>query len=95
MRPSDAIAHLREANPKAVLFVGCDHCVIGTATVKQLPASPVVAVYSRRRLVAHFTKLFSADVSGDDAHEDAEEWIEFNVEGGYYGDGTPIIVDDC
>lgn len=46
-----------------------------------------VLIYDREKLVQAFM-----DVNGWD-HEGADEWVEFNVEGGWIGDTTPIIME--
>ena len=47
---------------------------------------PVLAVYDRDLLVQSFM--------GDGmSHEEAEEWVCYNIEGGWNGDKTPLILE--
>lgn len=61
---------------------GAEEALIG---IVSRCGQPDVAVYCRDRLVQHFEK------SGMDA-EEASEWISFNIEGAWMGEGTPGVM---
>jgi len=65
---------------------GFDDAVLGVACVKQ--TGVYVLVYSR-------TKCIEILMTRDGmTEEDAQEYFDFNVEGAYVGEKTPIWVDD-
>jgi hypothetical protein len=45
--------------------------------------------------VQHFKEEFSKDedTSIDDAEEQAMEWVDYNIAGGYLGIYTPLIIN--
>jgi hypothetical protein len=55
-----------------------------------------IAIYSYERLVEHFKNEYLSDsenpISEDEAEEDAFEWVDFNIAGGYLGIRTPMII---
>jgi len=67
---------------------GYDTCLIGVATVWHPDGTRVDRlVYDGERILE---QLLEED--GDLSHDDAMEHISFNIEGGYVGPMTPIIV---
>jgi hypothetical protein len=65
---------------------GFDDAIIGVAAIKQ--TAQFVLVYSR-------AKCIEILVERDEmSREEAEEYFDFNVEGAYVGEKTPIFVDD-
>ena len=59
----------------------CDDAIIGIASrCGQVP----LLVYDRSKLVQCF-------VDQGMSVDDADEWVSFNVEGAWMGEGTPII----
>lgn len=73
--------HLSEANPEAVLFDDCDEALAGVAA--QQLKSPL-ACYDYDRLV----EVFEAQGM---SHEEAGEWVDFNVVNVWAGEHTPMI----
>lgn len=67
---------------EALLFTGHDDALIGIGGA----FNQRVAVYDRRRICINL-------VADGMTEEEAEEWIGYNMEGGYIGEKTPIIVD--
>lgn len=65
---------------------GFENALIGVAAIKQ--TAQFVLVYSRMKCIEI---LISRDKM---SKEDAEEYFDFNVEGAYMGEKTPIFVDD-
>lgn len=60
-----------------------DVAIVGVA--QRIGFGPVV-VYDRAKLVQAFVE------QGMD-QEDADEWVSFNVEGAFMGEGTPLILE--
>jgi len=67
---------------EALLFTGHDAALIGIGGA----FNQRVAVYDRRRILSNL-------VADGMLEEEADEWIAYNMEGGYVGEKTPIIVD--
>jgi len=65
---------------------GFDDAILGVACLK--PSSEYVLVYSRTLCI---DILMSRDKM---TYEEAMEYFDFNVEGAYVGEKTPIWVDD-
>ena len=74
---------LSECNPEALFIDGFDNALIGIA---RRCGSPDVAVYDYAKCV---------DVMVDDgmSHDEAVEYMEYNVAGAYVGENGPILVD--
>lgn len=69
-----------------ITFDGLESAYIGVATVWHSDGNRVPrAIYSGPALVEHFV---ATGLTEDEAHE----YIDFNVEGGYVGPSTPIVV---
>jgi len=65
---------------------GFDEAVLGIACIKQ--TGVYVLVYSRAKCIEI---LMTRDGMSE---EEAQEYFDFNVEGSYMGEKTPIWVDD-
>lgn len=59
-----------------------DVAIVGVA--QRIGFGPVV-VYDRAKLVQVFVQQGMSE-------EDADEWVSFNVEGAFMGEGTPLIL---
>jgi hypothetical protein len=68
---------------------GHDNAVIGTATPWINGRWTEVLVYDGQAIVKNLV------VRDDMTLDEAREYIEFNIEGAYVGDETPIIVWKC
>ena len=73
---------LAEIDPEILLIDDCDDALLGYV---ERCGSPAVACYSYEKLVRCFM------VKGM-SHEEATEWISFNVAGAYLGEKTPMIL---
>ena len=80
----------------AIIFTGCDSALVGVAKVIRENAFVDVAIYSYEGLVNHFKQEYLSDeenpISEDEAEEQAMEWVDYNVAGGYLGIRTPLII---
>jgi hypothetical protein len=79
----------------AVLFDGMEHAIIGFGTQFNRP----IAIYSYNKMVSRLTDEFTeqCEVIGSAHHDcdhwmEAEEYIEFNTAGGWFGETTPVIL---
>lgn len=72
--------YLAEVSPDAVIYTGYDDCIIGIMT--RFGCEPVV-LYDQQKIIA---KLMQ-----DMTREEAEEFFEFNIIGGWVGTGTPAF----
>jgi glutathione S-transferase len=88
--------YLKEKSPEAILYDGCDSALVGTARLYREEQWVELAIYSYNDLVQHFKEEFSQDedTSIDDAEEQAMEWVDYNIAGGYLGIYTPLIIND-
>jgi hypothetical protein len=66
-------------DPEAVLWNECDDAIIGVSEGK--------VVYGRDALIAVF-------VAQGMTEEEADEWVGYNIEGAYFGELTPLIVQE-
>lgn len=75
-------ALLADLNPNAVLWDGLEAAIIGIG----LRDGNAVAIYD-------YNAMVMALISQGDGWtlDDALEWIEYNVIGGYVGSGTPLV----
>jgi hypothetical protein len=64
---------------------GHDNAIIGPAMIWRNNTTVSVLVYDAEVIRANLVKW------GMDP-EDAREYIEFNIEGAYVGEGTPVLV---
>ena len=51
-----------------------------------------VAVYDREKCIEALAQEFAAEDGNVDAYQDAVEYFEFNTEGSWVGEKTPIII---
>jgi hypothetical protein len=79
----------------AVLFDGMEHAIIGFGTQFNRP----IAIYSYNKMVSRLTDEFTeqCEIIGSAHHDcdhwmEAEEYIEFNTAGGWFGETTPVIL---
>lgn len=75
---------LEDENPEAILWDGLDDALVGVA---RRCGQPTLAVYDYEKCIEVFMR-------GDPGmtYEDAVEWIEFNVVGGWIGEMTPVML---
>lgn len=64
---------------------GHDNAILGPAMVWLDGSQTQVLVYDAEQIRANLMK-------DGLSFEDAREFIEFNIEGAYMGDGTPVLV---
>lgn len=64
---------------------GHDNAIIGPAMVWRGSEMCDVLVYDAEQIRENLMKQGMT-------YEDAREYIEFNIEGAYVGDGTPVLV---
>jgi hypothetical protein len=79
----DICNFLGDENPDALLWDGFEEAFIGTGV---RCAQPSLAVYDYNKMVRVLVKRDKM------THEDAEEYISFNVTGGWVGKNTPIAL---
>ena len=79
----------------AVLFDGFEDCLIGFGTQGHLR----LAIYSYNKIARKLATEFRLackghdDASCPDDHDlEAEEFIEFNTAGAWFGDNTPVML---
>jgi hypothetical protein len=82
MNTDEIKARLADENPDAILWDGLDDALVGVA---RRCGQPTLAVYDYFRCVAAYRLTGMT-------YEDAVEWIEFNVVGGWLGPNTPIML---
>jgi len=80
----DTRAHIADSLENALFLepAAFDEAIIGVAHRSGM--DPVVA-YDRTRVI----DILARDMS----REDAEEFFEFNIIGGWWGDVTPVFID--
>ena len=69
-------------NPAALAADGLDDAIIGYG--QQFLKEPL--------LVYDYDKCVEIFMAQGMSHEEAVEWMEFNVVNAYYGEGTPIFI---
>ena len=75
---------LAELNPDAIRFDKFDQALVGMIAVYP---NPPIAVYDRDRCIAiHMRDGMTSD--------EADEFFSYNAETGYFGPGTPAILDN-
>lgn len=82
-------AEIAERNPEALALDGFDDCIIGI--VYRCSFEPVL-LYDEEKCIQNL-------INGGMSPEEAREHFDFNVSGGYMGEGTPMFgimsVDDA
>lgn len=69
-------------DPDAVIWDGCDEAIIGTG---YRCGQKTLFVYDYQTLVNVF-------VNKGMSHEEATEWVDYNIVGAWAGEGTPIVL---
>lgn len=91
----EEIEEMLRDDESCILYDGMDSAFIGLSRGFN---EPVRAVYSYERLIAAVMKDIidseDGDISPDASmeYDEAVEYVDFNIVGGYLGEGTPIIV---
>ena len=67
---------------RTLMIPGADACILGTF---RRCGQPTVIAYDYPKLVQHF-------IAQGMTQDDAEEWIDVNIEGAWVGSGTPAVV---
>lgn len=80
--PGDEHKDLGEQYDGVMIIGGANSALMG---IGQRCGQPAIAIYSYTALVAHFMS------DGMDEGE-AMEWIEHNIVGAWFGEGTPIVL---
>lgn len=83
---SELIERLADENPEAITYDGLDAALIG---IGRRCGTLSIAVYSWEGLMETLIK------DQDMTYEEAMEWISYNIEGGWLGTNTPIVVEEC
>ena len=65
-------------DPELLFADGYDDCIIGMTFRAEVP----VVIYSADRMIEKLAK--------DMSYEEAQEFFDFNVEGAYMGERTPV-----
>ena len=73
-----------------LLADGFDRAFLG---VGQQFRNAYVAVYDRGECIRIISEQLGEPLSEDEAREQAEEYFDFNVQGAWVGDQTPIFID--
>jgi len=74
---------LFEENPDAIILEDYDSAFIGIARrCGQLP----VAAYSYRKIIERLCR--------DMSYDDAVDFFEFNIGGAWFGDNSPVFVEE-
>ena len=88
--------YIDENCDELITYDNCDSALVGLAKVIREEKMVEIAIYSYERLVEHFKNEYLSDsenpISEDEAEEDAFEWVDFNIAGGYLGIRTPMII---
>lgn len=79
------LAHLADSNPEAILYEPREHLDAAIVGVAERCGQPTLVVYSFTLLVEIYTEML-------DSAEAAIEWIGHNIEGGWVGPNTPVIL---
>jgi hypothetical protein len=81
-----------EVMPPFLKMDGMEDACIGVAT-KQYRQLGIA--YSKTKILEILTKeAEKAGMTLDEAEQSAVEYFEFNIEGAWVGEGTPVIIDD-
>ena len=75
------------ADESVLLMDGFDEAFIGIGYQQH---NGPLAVYDRAACVEVLMEMFK---DGEDPHELAEEYFQYNTEGAWVGENTPIIID--
>lgn len=75
--------YLAELNPDAIIYDGLDEAIIGIAS--RINLDPVLA-YSEDKIIEILMERDGMD------YEEAFEYFQFNIIGGWLGEGTPVFI---
>jgi hypothetical protein len=75
---------IAERDDEAVMFDGLDAAVVGMGV---RCGQPAIVVYDRARILRILVERDGM------TEEEADEFCSFNIEGGWLGDRTPIVVE--
>ena len=83
----DIVTKLREIYPESrfIYLVGLNDAIIGVQVGPNEDSDKLV--YLASKIIANF-------VNSGMSYDEALEYYYFNVEGSYYGEKTPVIVND-
>jgi len=81
MKTKEILDELREMNPEILLADGFEEALMGTAQI----FSKTVALYDRTKCIEILMKRDGM------SRDDADEYFDFNVTGGYVGEMTPAF----
>ena len=84
MKPDLIIDQIREINPEAVIFDGLNDAIIGMGSQS---GKDSLLIYSAKKII----KLL---VKGGMKVDEAKEYYDFNIQGLWAGEMTPIIMED-
>ena len=79
-----ALAHQILDDEDAHVIEGHESAMLG---IGHRCGQPTIAVYDRDELIGSFMKM------NQWSFETAQEWIEFNIEGAWIGESTPMILE--
>jgi len=77
-----------EENPELLMMDEHTNALLGLVYSK----GEAICVYDRDTILRNLTAEF-ANSGSEEPDLDAEEWIEFNIEGAYLGTQTPLICE--
>jgi hypothetical protein len=83
MAAADYLERIADLNPEAVILDGYDHAIVGIAN--RFGKEPVLC-YST-------AKIIEALMRDGQTEEEALDFFHFNIIGGWFGEGTPIFLD--
>jgi hypothetical protein len=89
MSPQEIRNILEECNPDALFADGFDDALIG---IGRRCGQPDLAIYDVGRIIEILMDGEGADGENEMSEEDAWEYYEFNIVGGWHGPNTPIFM---
>ena len=84
MNNEEVLDHIAEINPEAMFPTGLEDAIIG---ITNGIASDGLIVLDHQKCVEIFMERDGM------SHEEAIEWMSYNVTGAFMGEHTPIFVD--
>lgn len=81
---------MKEENPEALFADGFDEAIIGIC--RKAGSEPVVT-YSYDKCIQTLMNQKSGSSGSCMSHEEAIEWMEFNVVSAYMGIHTPVFIE--
>jgi len=83
MTPSDIHRHFEENEIEAIFYDGYDEALVGIA---QRCGQPDLPVYSREKIVDIIMERDGCE------YDEAQEFVDFNIAGGWLGENTPVLL---